>query len=225
MNTTSANDRANLSQRRETYFAQITAANPLIAILRGIPTSDTSTIGAILAESGITYVEVPLTSPDALSSIHRLSSQFGGRLIVGAGTVLHSSEVVQSHQAGAQFIVSPNTDESVIEQTVKLGMDSLPGVLTPSEALRALQTGATALKLFPAQMLPAAIVKAMQTILPAGTILIPVGGVEPRTMTEYWNIGIRIFAAGSYLYRPTYSPETVLDRANALVQAVQSLKT
>lgn len=225
MNATANPDKLKLDERRKNFFAAITAGNPLIAILRGIPASDTSKIGSILAETAITYVEVPLTSPDALTSIRRLQSEFGQQLVVGAGTVLHPSEVDRAHQAGAQFIVSPNTDISVIEATVKLQMDSLPGVLTPSEALRAIQAGATALKLFPAQMLSVDIVKAMQTVLPSETTLIPVGGVEPRTMSAYWNIGIRIFAAGSYLYRPTYSLETITERAHALVQSIQSLRT
>ena len=139
---------------------------PLIAILRGVRPDEVETIGDALVEGGIRIIEVPLNSPDPLDSIQRLSAQFAGRALIGAGTVLRIEQVAQVRKAGARLIVSPSTSPAVIAATVAAGMVSAPGYLTPSEAFAALEAGAHALRLFPADAVSPAVVRSQRAVLP-----------------------------------------------------------
>jgi 2-dehydro-3-deoxyphosphogalactonate aldolase len=119
--------------------------------------------------------------------------------------------------AGGRIVISPNCDTAVIAATKAAGLLSLPAFLTPSEAFAALAAGADALKLFPAEAASPAVLKAMRAVLPAGTRVFPVGGIDPSTMPAYIAAGAAGFGIGSSLYAPGRSVADVAARAAALV--------
>ncbi len=182
-------------------FSAALDALPLIAILRGITPAESQSVGKVLTQSGWRLIEVPLNSPHPLQSIATLATTCLDAL-VGAGTVLRASEVREVHAAGGQLIVSPNFNAEVVQEAVRLGMVCLPGVMTATEAFAALDAGASGLKLFPAEMATPAVVKALRAVLPAGTLLFPVGGITPANMTAYRAAGADGFGIGSALYKP-----------------------
>ena len=161
-------------------FDAALAACPLVAILRGVTPGEVVAVGEALFDAGFRLIEVPLNSPDPLDSIARLAKAFAGRAVIGAGTVLRAADVAAVAAAGGTMIVSPNTNVEVIAATRQGGLVSLPGIATPSEAFAALDAGATALKLFPAEGANPAVLKAIRAVLPAGVRVLPVGGITPR---------------------------------------------
>lgn len=191
---------------------------PLVAILRGITPDEAETVGAALWEAGFHLIEVPLNSPDPMQSIARLARRFPAAL-VGAGTVRTAEEVRQVHAAGGQLVVSPHFDARVVEAGAALGMVTLPGVMTPTEAFAALACGASGLKLFPAEMIAPAAVKAMRAVLPPEVLLLPVGGIAPANMAAYRAAGASGFGIGSALYKPGVDGRAVGASARAFRDA------
>lgn len=194
---------------------------PLIAILRGLTPDEAPRIGEALVNSGFAIIEVPLNSPNPLQSIATLTRQFPQTLI-GAGTVLNAQQVKDVHAAGGRLVVAPNFNPAVVAQALTLNMVVLPGVATPSEAFAALDAGAHGLKLFPAEMISPAILKAMRAVLPPETSLMPVGGITPDNMASYRAAGASGFGLGSALYTPGRSAEGVRERALAFVNAYKT---
>jgi 2-dehydro-3-deoxyphosphogalactonate aldolase len=180
---------------------------PLVAILRGLRPEGAEAVGEALVEGGFRIVEVPLNSPEPFRSIEFLARRLGEGVLVGAGTVLDPDDVGRVRDAGGRLIVMPHSDTAVIGAAVGAGLACTPGVATPTEAFAALKAGAAALKMFPAEMLPPAIVKAWRAVLPAGTLLLPVGGVNPDTMEAYVAAGADGFGLGSALFRPAAPAE------------------
>ncbi|RYD42963.1 MAG: 2-dehydro-3-deoxy-6-phosphogalactonate aldolase [Sphingomonadales bacterium] len=203
-----------------TTFDSAFARCPLIAILRGVKPEEVEPIGEALVEAGFTLIEVPLNSPDPLSSIARLAERLKGRAVVGAGTVLTVENVAAVEAAGGTMIISPNTNVGVIAATAKAGLVSLPGFATPSEAFAALGVGATALKLFPAEAASPAVLKALGAVVPAGTRVLPVGGIAPDNMGPWLAAGAAGFGLGSALYRPGLDAVEVAARARAFISAL-----
>lgn len=194
-------------------------AGRIIAILRGRFGGREEEIVAAMREGGLTAVEVTLNSPDALSAIRRLANQFGDIMAVGAGTVLTPEEVRQAADAGATFIVSPNRDLGVIEATKKLGLISLPGCFTPSEVVEAINAGADAAKLFPANSLGPGFVRALRGPLPQ-VRTVPTGGVTPELAREYFAAGAWAIGAGSELLGKKFDDLAGLrDRTAAFIAA------
>lgn len=194
---------------------------PLIAILRGVKPDEVEAVGEALVETGFSLIEVPLNSPDPLDSIGRLADRMKGRAVIGAGTVLTTADVAAVADAGGAMIISPNTNVDVIAASARAGLVSLPGFATPSEAFAALGAGATALKLFPAEAASPAVLKAFGAVVPAGTRLLPVGGIAPETMAPWLAAGAAGFGLGSALYRPGLSAKEVGDRARAFIAALR----
>jgi 2-dehydro-3-deoxyphosphogalactonate aldolase len=195
---------------------------PLIGILRGVTPDEAVDIATAVLDAGITQIEVPLNSPEPLESIRRLVSAFGERAVIGAGTVLTPAQVRDIHAAGGRLIVSPNCRPAVIEETHKLGMASWPGIVTPSEAFDALDSGATGLKLFPAVQVGLDGMKAVRAVLPAGTLLYAVGGVGVDNFAEWRAAGVDGAGLGSALYKPGQNASQVGKQAQALVDAWQA---
>lgn len=202
----------------EQALAQALAQLPLIAILRGLTPAESPSIGQALVGSGFAIIEVPLNSPEPLQSIAALTAQFPQALI-GAGTVLNAQQVKEVHAAGGRLIVSPNFNPAVVAQALALEMVVLPGVATPTEAFAALDAGAHGLKLFPAEMISPAIVKALRAVLPKDAALMPVGGITPDNMAAYWAAGASGFGLGSALFVPQRSAQEVRFQAEAFVWA------
>jgi 2-dehydro-3-deoxyphosphogalactonate aldolase len=205
-------------------IADALAAMPLVAILRGIDPQEALPIGRAIVAAGLRILEVPLNSPDPFTSIARLAGALGEHALVGGGTVLNEADVDQVAEAGGTIIVSPNTNPAVIRRSKAKGMVSLPGFLTPSEAFVALAAGADALKLFPAEMAPPAVARALRAVLPRGTRLLAVGGISAETIPAYLAAGIDGFGVGSDLYKPGRDADDVGLRAAALVAAVKSAR-
>jgi len=202
-------------------LAQALAQLPLIAILRGLTPKEALAIGEALVSSGFAIIEVPLNSPEPLKSIAALTQQFPQTLI-GAGTVLNAQQVQDVHAAGGRLVVAPNFNPAVVAQALALNMVVLPGVVTPTEAFAALDAGAHGLKLFPAEMISPATVKALRAVLPQEAALMPVGGITPDNMAAYRKAGASGFGLGSALYAPGRSAELVGEKAVAFVRAWQA---
>lgn len=203
-------------QKFATHFQTL----PLVAILRGLTPDEAPAIGEALTQSGFGLIEVPLNSPQPLDSIALMATAFP-QALVGAGTVLTPEQVRAVHAAGGQLIVSPNFDASVVCEAVRLGMVCLPGIATPTEAFAALQAGAHGLKLFPAEAASPVVLKAMLAVLPAGTLMVPVGGISPLNMGPWLAAGALGFGLGSALYKPGKSATAVRQDAAAFVAAYQ----
>jgi 2-dehydro-3-deoxyphosphogalactonate aldolase len=200
-------------------------APPAIAILRGLQPDEASAIGAALVEAGVRMIEVPLNSLDPFASIATLQAEFGSEALVGAGTVLDVAAVDRLAGTGARLLVAPNTDARVIARGVALGLDVMPGFFTPSEALEAVAAGARRLKLFPASSAGQAYLKAVREVLPPGTAIWAVGGVDPNNAAGWLAAGAEGVALGGALYRPGMEPAEVGRRAQALVAALNSRET
>jgi 2-dehydro-3-deoxyphosphogalactonate aldolase len=195
---------------------------PLVAILRGLTPAEAPSIGHALIDAGFVLLEVPLNSPNPLDSIALLAHQHP-QALVGAGTVLTPAQVREVHAAGGELIVSPNFDADVVREAVRLGLVCLPGIMTPTEAFGALAAGAQGLKLFPAELASPAVVKALLAVLPAGTLLLPVGGIAPNNMAAWLAAGAQGFGIGSSLYKPGKGASAVQHDATEFVAAYAGL--
>ncbi|MET3373069.1 2-dehydro-3-deoxyphosphogalactonate aldolase [Variovorax boronicumulans] len=193
-------------------------ALPLVAILRGLSPAEAADVGDAIVEPGFRLLEVPLNSPQPLESIALMRQRFPNAL-VGAGTVLDAKQVREVQAAGGELIVSPNFNAEVIREAARLGMACLPGVMTPTEAFGALAAGATGLKLFPAELASPAVVKALLAVLPAGTPVMPVGGIAPDNMGAWRAAGAAGFGIGSSLYKPGKTAAAVREDAQRFVAA------
>lgn len=198
-------------------FDDAFTALPLIAILRGIRPSEARAVVQALADSGMRLAEVPLNSPEPFRSMAESARVEG--IVVGAGTVLSAADVYRSFEAGARYIVAPNFDAEVSAAAADVGLPMVPGVMTPSEAFAALGAGASALKLFPAEIIGFDGLKALKAVVPPGTRLIPVGGVRPETVATWRDTGAAGVGVGSALYSPGMTLEQLLARARSIVSA------
>lgn len=196
---------------------------PLIAVLRGITPEEIPDVGNALAGCGFRVLEVPLNSPRAFDSIRLLAQQSGAECLIGAGTVLAVGDVARVRDAGGRVIVMPHADTAVIRAAKALGMLCVPGVATPTEAFAALAAGADGLKMFPAEALPPAALRAWRAVLPADTLVFAVGGMKPDNLLPYWKAGASGFGTGSNLYKPRRSPAQVREVALAYAAAVREL--
>ncbi|HEY7581246.1 MAG TPA: 2-dehydro-3-deoxy-6-phosphogalactonate aldolase [Acetobacteraceae bacterium] len=192
---------------------------PLIAILRGVTPDEVVAIGEALAVAGIAVAEVPLNSPRPIDSIARLVQAFGERLLIGAGTVLTPDHVAEIAGAGGRLVVTPHADATVVRAAKQHGLLAVPGFFTPAEAFGMLAAGADALKLFPAEAASPAMLRALRAVLPAGTALLPVGGIDASNMAGWRAAGAAGFGIGSAIYKPGDSPQTVAVKARGLVSA------
>ncbi|MDG0857130.1 2-dehydro-3-deoxy-6-phosphogalactonate aldolase [Roseateles puraquae] len=194
---------------------------PLVAILRGVQPDDVEAVADSLYHEGFRVIEVPLNSPQALESIARLARRMPADALIGAGTVLSADAVRDVQVAGGRLIVMPHADVAVIRVAKARGMACVPGAATPTEAFAALQAGADALKLFPAELVTPPVLKAMRAVLPRELKLLPVGGITPDTMAPYRKAGAAGFGLGSALYAPGMTADEVGRRARAFAEAWQ----
>ncbi len=195
---------------------------PLVSILRGVRPDEVVGIGEALVGAGIPVIEVPLNSPEPMESIRLLAARFGDEALVGAGTVLDPADCARIAAAGGRLIVTPHADPEVVRAAKAAGMVAVPGFLTPAEAFALLKAGADGLKLFPAEAASPAVVKAMLAVLPKGTAVLPVGGIEAGNMGPWRAAGAAGFGIGSAIYKPGDTPEVVAGKARALLAGLAS---
>lgn len=192
---------------------------PLIAILRGVTPTEAAGMAAALIDAGITKIEVPLNSTDPFDSIRTMAAAHGADALIGAGTVLSTSDVGRVAQAGGKLIVSPNCDQRVIAATKAADMQSWPGVMTPTECFAALKAGADGLKIFPASLLGPDGIKAIRAVLPPGTQVYAVGGAGAENFADWMAASADGFGIGSALYKPGFTVAEVAARARDMVAA------
>ncbi len=203
-----------------TTLAQRLARFPFVAILRGVRPDEVEGIGQVLVDEGFDILEVPLNSPSPLDSIRNLSARFGDRALVGAGTVLEAGDVAAVAQAGGRLIVTPGAEREVVLEAKRLGLVAVPGIATPTEAFAMLRAGADALKLFPAEAASPAVLGALRAVLPAGTPVLPVGGIGANNFEPWRKAGAAGFGIGSALYKAGMTADDVRGRARQFVQAL-----
>jgi 2-dehydro-3-deoxyphosphogalactonate aldolase len=209
---------ASLSDRFDTACRQL----PLVAILRGIRPTESIAIAEALYGAGFRLIEVPLNSPDPFDSVTAIRQALPADALVGAGTVLEPGHVSKLAACRADLAVMPHADPALIRAAKAAGLLCVPGVATPTEAFAALQAGADALKLFPAELITPPVLKAMRAVLPGGLRLFPVGGIAPGTMGPYLQAGASGFGLGSALYRPGASVADVREGALLFTSAWRS---
>ncbi len=192
----------------------------LVAILRGVQPHEVAAIAAALETAGIAIVEVPLNSPDPLASIATLARDFGPRLLVGAGTVMTEAQVAEIARAGGRLIVTPHADPVITRAAKSLGLIAIPGFFTPAEAFAMLAAGADALKLFPAEAASPAVLRALRAVLPAGTAVLPVGGIDASNIPAWHAAGAAGFGIGSAIYKPGDTAAMVAAKACTLLASL-----
>ena len=192
---------------------------PLIAILRGLKPEETEGVVGALIETGFRAIEIPLNSPDPFRSIEIAAKMAPADCLIGAGTVLSTEDVDALDAAGGKLMVSPNADADVISAARVKGMVTMPGVLTPTEALVAAKAGATGLKFFPASIIGPSGINAIRTILPKDLVIAAVGGVSDKNFADYTNAGILAFGLGTSLYKPGMKAAEVRERAIVTLSA------
>jgi 2-dehydro-3-deoxyphosphogalactonate aldolase len=198
-------------------------ATPLVAILRGLAPDEAVGVAKVLHGAGFRALEVPLNRPGALEAIALIDQLALPETLLGGGTMLNIDHVDAVFAAGGRLLVSPNCVPAVIRRAADLGMYCAPGVVTPSEAFAALDAGAHALKLFPAEVVGHAGLKALKSVLPAGTPCWPVGGVAPDNMAGWVKAGANGFGIGGALYTPGVTLDELAERATTFVQTWRAL--
>lgn len=197
---------------------------PLVAILRGLEPERAVAVGEVLVDAGFDIIEVPLNSPEPLTSIAALVEALGDCALIGAGTVLTEAQVDDLAAIGAQLVVSPNCNPAVIRRTAAHGMVSMPGVVTPTEMFAALEAGAAGLKIFPAEMVSPAIIKAVRAVLPPQVPVLAVGGINADNMGEFLAAGAAGFGIGGSLFKPGKPLADIAADAREIVAAFKAAR-
>jgi len=208
-------------------YLDVLKENRLIAILRGISPHEVLDIVNILVKSGIKIIEIPLNSPEVYKSIRMLTTKYKDfdDIFIGAGTVCSSEDVEKLKDINATLIISPNSDANVIKKTKKLGLISIPGFLTPSEAYNAINAGADCLKLFPFKRFGLSYFNDIKVIIPKNIPIIAVGGVDESNIEEYMQNGIMYFGLGSSLYKPNMDLKLLKTKAEFFVKVINENKS
>jgi len=202
-------------------LSALLAACPLVAILRGVRPDEVEAVGDALVAAGLRVIEVPLNSPEPLDSIGRLQRRFGASVLIGAGTVRRVADVDAVADAGGRLIVTPHADPALVRAAKARGMLAVPGFFTPAEAFALLDAGADALKLFPAEGGSPAMLRALLAVLPAGTMVLPVGGMEAGTLGAWRAAGAAGFGIGGAIYKPGDDAAAVAAKAARLMAALR----
>lgn len=169
----------------------------VMAIIRGLGPEEVRGVARALLNGGIRCIEVTLNSPGAIESIGIIASEFP-EVVPGAGTVLEVEEVKEAVARGARFIVSPNVDPRVIEETKALGRISIPGAMTPTEIVQALKAGADYVKIFPASVVGYKFFREMKGPF-KDLKMVATGGITPDDAAEYIRNGSYAVGLGSSL--------------------------
>ncbi|KQR39417.1 hypothetical protein ASF80_08380 [Microbacterium sp. Leaf159] len=190
----------------------------MVAIVRAASTQVAAANVATLIRSGLAAVEVSLVTPGALGVIRDAVSRAPAGTMVGVGTALSVGDVESAVDAGARFVVTPTTDRDVIRAAVDAGVPVLPGAATPTEAVQALNWGATFVKLFPASLWTPAAMRDVLTALP-DLPLVPTGGVDPENAAEWMRAGAVALGIGSALTGSDDPAHTAAELLSVIAEA------
>ena len=199
----------------------------LIPVLRAKSSAQGRAVVEAMIAGGVTVVEVTMTVPGAVELLKQLKNDFGAKLLLGAGTVTTAAQAEATIEAGAEFVVSPSLHLDVISATKANAKVSVPGALTPTEAITAWNFGADYVKIFPCSAVGgASYLKALLAPFPH-LKLIPTGGVTLQTAESFFRAGARALGVGSDLVNlaavDSGHPETITEAARAYLQVVQSV--
>ncbi|MEK3882827.1 bifunctional 4-hydroxy-2-oxoglutarate aldolase/2-dehydro-3-deoxy-phosphogluconate aldolase [Paenibacillus sp. PL2-23] len=196
----------------------------IVAILRGIEDSRADDTAKALIEGGIRLMEITMNTEGAAAMICRWRERFGDAARIGAGTVIDVEAAQQAVAAGAEFLISPNLDEAVIAYGKERGIAVWPGVMTPTEIVKAVKAGADAVKLFPMGTLGVNYLKELRGPLQDVPFL-ATGGVDLHNIGEYFRAGANAVGMGGKLVNLDWVKEgrfdLVAERARAFVDAVR----
>ena len=207
-------------------LSEIAPGGPVIvAVLRGIAPDAITDVAQTLLDAGIRAIEIPLNSPDPLTSIEKLARLDAKDCVFGAGTVLSMADVACVKAAGGKLIVSPNTNADVITAAVGASLLPMPGFATATEAFAAIVAGAQHLKLFPAQTYGTGHLKALKAVLPPDVAIYAVGGVGADDIAAWRQAGVTGFGFGSELFKPSYSRKEIETRARRIVEAAGAVQS
>ncbi|RFU65140.1 bifunctional 4-hydroxy-2-oxoglutarate aldolase/2-dehydro-3-deoxy-phosphogluconate aldolase [Peribacillus glennii] len=170
----------------------------LVGIVRGIDRSSIIPAAEALHSGGLRLLEVTMNTPGATDMISDLVKSFNGKLLIGAGTVLNKKIAEEAYAAGAQYFITPNLDEEVIQFALERGIDVMPGVMTPTEVVRAHNAGAKMVKVFPICSLGSNYLKELQGPL-AHIPMVAVGEVSVENLGSFFKAGAAGVGVGSSL--------------------------
>jgi 2-dehydro-3-deoxyphosphogluconate aldolase/(4S)-4-hydroxy-2-oxoglutarate aldolase len=194
----------------------------LIPVLRAKSVAQGHAVVDAMIAGGVTVVEVTMTVPGAVDLLKKLKREYGAKLLLGSGTVTTAEQAEETIEAGAEFVVSPSLHPAVIATTKRLGKISIPGALTPTEAITAWNAGADYVKIFPCSAMGgASYLKALLAPFPH-LKLIPTGGVTLQTAESFLRAGARALGIGSDLVNLAAvdegHPETITESARAYLK-------
>ncbi|MDR2687875.1 MAG: bifunctional 4-hydroxy-2-oxoglutarate aldolase/2-dehydro-3-deoxy-phosphogluconate aldolase [Oscillospiraceae bacterium] len=199
----------------------------IVAIVRGLPEPQAVPLAGALLAGGIGLIEVtfdqaaPESFPRTASAIAAIRGAYGGKMHVGAGTVMTPGQLRLAYDAGAQFIISPNVDAAVIHQTRENGLVSLPGCMTPTECAAAHGYGADFIKIFPAGVLGPGYFKALLAPL-SHLKFLAVGGVDCANIPDFLRAGALGFGVGGNLVNREWIAAGEFDRITAAAREYAS---
>lgn len=200
--------------------------NKIVAILRGIEDGRADDTARALIDGGVRMMEITMNTDGAPAMIFRWREKFGAEARIGAGTVIDVRKAEEAVAAGAQFLISPNLDEEVIAYGRERGISVWPGVMTPTEIVKAIKAGADAVKLFPMGTLGTGYLKEIRGPLNDVPIL-ATGGVDMHNIKDYFAAGANAVGMGGKLVNMEWVKEgrfdLVTDRARALTEAIAVL--
>src|SRR6516165_9223988 len=199
----------------------------IVAVVRSPDSHQLVEVVRALADGGVTVAEITMAVPDALHVLRQVRQALGGRVLLGAGTILDAETARAALLAGAEYLVGPTLNLDVIRLAQRYSKLVMPGAFTPTEILTAWEAGADIVKVFPAEVLGPAFFKAMRGPLPQ-VCLMPTGGVDLNTAADFLRAGACCLGLGSQLVEPRavaeQNFERIRDLARQYVTIVQSVR-
>ncbi|WP_458413267.1 bifunctional 4-hydroxy-2-oxoglutarate aldolase/2-dehydro-3-deoxy-phosphogluconate aldolase [Schinkia sp. CFF1] len=200
----------------------------VIAIIRGVEKKDIIPVAEALYNGGIKLVEITMNTNGAPEMISLLNEKFGGRLYIGAGTVLDVEGARKAQDAGAKYFITPNVDEEVIRFALENNIDILPGVMTPTEVVNAYKVGVKMVKVFPTSILGSNYIKELQGPL-SHIPMVAVGGVRPENVADFIRVGaVGVGVGGSLIDKGAINAgnfEIITKKAQILLQKIKEAQT
>ena len=192
---------------------QVVLDNPLLAILRNVPDDKLLKYAEAIINGGVKFFEVALNSQNALAQIALLKKTFGNDALIGAGTAITPERAKAATDAGASFLLSPSTDEPVLEYCRDNKIPFLPGALTPSDVSLCVRYGFNVIKLFPAGDMPMGYIKSLKGPFD-NTDYVAIGGVNAQNAREFINRGFIGVGLGSAIIPKEFAQNGEWDRAS-----------